>query len=267
MKTVRCFLAVNLDLKTAAKISELQQHLIKETRAYQTKFRWVPPQNMHVTVRFLGNITEPMIQAIKDTLEIKTREMVPVQMEAGNIGVFDTESPRVLYCSINDPSGALNEMVRQVHEVLVNIGFKEAEKPYAPHVTLARLENADLAEITKLTDAFREPMNCISTVRTLVCYQSDMVSSGVDYQLLWKLPLQKRPHSRSNPPGAESALGSMDEMPDATDSPSDDDYTSQMVEENSPSDADDDQVMDDGDGKTGDDNFIGSDSEEQGEQE
>ncbi|MBN2531182.1 MAG: RNA 2',3'-cyclic phosphodiesterase [Deltaproteobacteria bacterium] len=200
MKTVRCFLAINLELKTAVKISELQQSLIADSAEFKSEFLWVPPQNMHVTVRFLGNITEPMIQAIKDSLEETTRNCAPFVMEAGAVGVFDADSPKVLYCEINDPNNELFQLVSGVHNVLENTGFKEIEKPYIPHVTLARIADGDADEIKQLVEKYSSPLGCASSVRTLVCYQSQLMKSGVDYQLLWKLPLEKRMQSPGSPP-------------------------------------------------------------------
>ena len=184
----------------ANQISDLQQTLIRETAGMQSGFRWVPPQNMHVTVRFLGNITEPMIQAIKDSLEKVTEEAVPFQMEAGELRVFEPESPRILYCSITDSEGELEKLVQKVHEVLENTGFKEMGTPFIPHVTLARIDNGVPEEIQRLAENVRLPAGCVSQVRTLVCYQSNLMKTGVDYHLLWKLPFEKRNHTKSNPP-------------------------------------------------------------------
>lgn len=243
MKTVRCFLAINLELKTATKISELQQELIEESAEYTTKFRWVPPQNMHVSVRFLGNITEPMIQAIKDNLEVTTRNAAPFQMQTGAVNVFDPEMPRVLYCAIEDPGGELNQLVSQVHEVLENTGFKETGKPYVPHVTLARLDKAEPAEIRQLIEKFDAALESTSLVRTLVCYQSDLQKSGADYRLLWKLPLKKRPQSKSYPPLEEPSKDVPEEQPaeesaetvDNTGTPNDADTANESSDDNNTS--------------------------------
>ena len=262
MKTVRCFLAVNLELKTAKKISELQQELIAETRESKTEFKWVPPQNMHVTIRFLGNITEPMIQAIKDSLEATTRNVSPAQIQTGQVKYFDADSPRVLYCEITDQGGEFGQMVSEVHKILVNIGFKELDKPYVPHVTLARIQNADATEVQQLTEKFGTPVESSFTVRTLVCYQSEIGKSGVDYKLLWKLPLKKRPPSKSYPPSEERDSA----PPDDSEIPAED--AGAASESPLPDSTDNSDTADsESTTKSENDNIIGSEQSEQGEQE
>lgn len=202
MKTVRCFLAVNLELKTAKNISKLQQKLISHVTSanppFQSQFKWTPPQNMHQTVRFLGNITEPMIQAIKDSLEPVTQTSPPFTFETTGLKTFTPESPNILYAPIIDNTNELGNITKRVHEVLVNTGFKEVDKPFVPHITIARIEAGIVDEIQQLFALFGD-INCGSSlVRDLVCYQSNLSKSGVDYQLLWTLPLLKRMQIKEN---------------------------------------------------------------------
>lgn len=255
MKTVRCFLAVNLELKMANQISELQQTLIRETADMQSKFRWVPPQNMHVTVRFLGNITEPMIQAIKDGLENVTQEAVPFQLEAGPLRVFDPDSPRILNCEIINPDGEFTRLVSAIHTVLENTGFKEIEKPYVPHVTLARIDSGVPDEIRQLLETHHGPADCVSQVRTLVCYQSNLQKPGVDYHLLWKLPFEKRNHPKLNLSEIDMEEELHTEKPDVSSDPQED------------SDTVSDPQGDNGDSDTPKDNVETTVETGQGEQE
>ncbi|MBN2339875.1 MAG: RNA 2',3'-cyclic phosphodiesterase [Deltaproteobacteria bacterium] len=199
MKTVRCFLAVNLELKAAKKISELQQQLIGKSSEFKSTLKWVPPQNMHVTVRFLGNITEPMIQAIKDGLEPITQSSAPFLMETASVGVFDADALRVLHMKIADPSGGMTQLVTQCHELLENIGFKKIDRTYTPHVTLARIKDGIADEIEQLIADHADVACGSSLVRDLACYESKVSQSGVDYHLLWKLPLQKRMPKEATP--------------------------------------------------------------------
>lgn len=199
MKTIRCFLAINLELKTAKKISELQQQMISDSKEFESKIRWVPPQNMHITVRFLGNITEPMIQAIKDNLEPIANNSVPFTIHTGGLSTFDANDLRILYAAIIDEENGLATLVERTHEVLVNTGFKEVEKPFTPHVTLARIKDAVKEEIEGLLHIHQSDTCGSTLVRDLVCYQSTISKTGVDYKLLWKLPLLKKAPLKESP--------------------------------------------------------------------
>ena len=170
MKTVRCFLAVNIELKAAKKISALQQKLIAHSKEFESKIKWVPPQNMHVTVRFLGNITEPMIQAIKDNLEPVTKTSSPVTIETGEMAFFDAHELRVLYAAVVDKDAGLNTLVKRAHEVLVNTGFKQVDKPYTPHVTFGGADlGSDLAAGEESNPQGCQATRCRPTARTVQC--------------------------------------------------------------------------------------------------
>ena len=69
MKTIRSFLAIKLDLATVENVAAAQKRLRETCKGAGFRVRWVPPPNIHMTLRFLGQITEPMAYALKDMLE------------------------------------------------------------------------------------------------------------------------------------------------------------------------------------------------------
>jgi 2'-5' RNA ligase len=192
MKTVRCFLAININLEVVRKLSKVQEQMIEKASDTNMQINWVPPQNIHITMRFLGSITEPMIQAIKDSLEVHTRTTPPLQIVSKGIGSFlNSDGTGVLWAGL-EPSEELDSFHSAVCKCLENTGFKEKVSDFIPHATVARIKNAQDAEVQALVDEFKDISPGVSIIKNLVCYRSDISAKGADYKLLWRLPLSGR---------------------------------------------------------------------------
>jgi 2'-5' RNA ligase len=189
MKTVRCFLALNLDLKTVRELKKVQTDIIKKTREVNMNINWVPPQNIHITVRFLGAITEPMIQAIKDSLESSTRSIEPLHASSKGFGYFKGDDNSVVVYSKIEPLDSLDSFHSIVSKKLENAGFKEKSEKYIPHATIGRGKNIDFNQLDAILEEFNQLDLGSSVFKNLVCYRSDNSSVGTDYKLLWRLPI------------------------------------------------------------------------------
>ncbi|MBN2802361.1 MAG: RNA 2',3'-cyclic phosphodiesterase [Deltaproteobacteria bacterium] len=189
MKTVRCFLALNLDLKTVRELKNVQTEIIKKSREVNLDVNWVPPQNIHITVRFLGAITEPMIQAIKDSLESSTRSLESLHASSKGFGYFKGDDNSAVIYSKIEPLDALDSFHSIVSKKLENAGFKEKSEKYIPHATIGRGKNIDYNQLDALLEEFNNIDMGNSVFRNLVCYKSEISSKGTDYKLLWRLPI------------------------------------------------------------------------------
>ena len=194
MKTVRSFIALNIDVATVRSIAKWQRDFRAQTDAAGLALQWVPPQNMHVTLRFLGPITEPMIALLKDRVSMLTRRLAPIDFSVQNLGFFpDADQPRVLYAGIDDATTALQSLYRDISDVLSQTGFQAEERPYVPHVTVARLSPDAGAALQPMCDEQGDIRFGASTAKEVLCYASDLSARRADYRLLWTLPLQGKP--------------------------------------------------------------------------
>ncbi len=216
MKTVRCFLALNLSVETARAISDEQKKLKETCDTAGVQVRWVPPQNMHVTVRFLGQITEPMIRVLKDNLERATRSIAPFDMEMKSIGAFpDTLAPKVIWAGVGSDDSQLERLYLAVAKVLEDTGFKNDSKPFKSHVTIGRVKEGSAGISSCMEDT--EGLGFGRThVRDLVCYRSDLHHKGADYHLLWRLPLTGRVRREKEPEASYTEPEAMNTEPEGT---------------------------------------------------
>jgi 2'-5' RNA ligase len=211
MKTIRAFLAINLDLAAVRAIAEEQKQLKQRCDSADVRVRWVPPPNMHVTIRFLGQVTEPMISAVKDALEPATRTFAPFEIESVGLGAFpEVERARVVWSGIRCASGDLERLYTATSELLEQTGFPAEKRPFRSHVTIGRVKSGRSSGLAEcLADGADKELGA-STIRDLICYRSDLKPSGADYHAMWRLPLLGRgsgsakPGYRNGPPTAET---------------------------------------------------------------
>lgn len=98
----------------------------------------VKPQNIHLTVRFLGNISPPMVDAIYE--EMKQVSFTPFEIELRGLGAFPRLSrPRVVWAGIRKGADQLVKIFEQLEPRLRGLGFKPDTKGFSPHLTIARV--------------------------------------------------------------------------------------------------------------------------------
>lgn len=145
--TIRTFLAIDIeDQRITRRITQIQG-ILSNSGAI---LKLVKPQNIHLTVRFLGNISQQMVNAIYD--EMKQVSLVPFDIQLGGLGVFPKLNyPRVVWIGIKKGAYELKNVFEQLEPRLRRLGFKPDTKGFSPHLTIARVKSgknkAKLAEV------------------------------------------------------------------------------------------------------------------------
>jgi 2'-5' RNA ligase len=136
-ETIRSFLAFDIqDDRVVRRLAEVQG-LLANTGA---DLKLVKPQNIHVTVRFLGDVSLPMVDAIYK--EMKQVSFTPFEVTLRGLGAFPGLSrPRVIWAGIKKGAGELVNVFEQVEPRLRGLGFKPETKGFSPHLTIARVKS------------------------------------------------------------------------------------------------------------------------------
>ncbi|AEF97122.1 RNA 2',3'-cyclic phosphodiesterase [Methanotorris igneus] len=123
---MRCFIAIDLPEEIKDKIEEVKKH-------FKIKgIKLVEKENLHITIKFLGEIDEEIVEKIKN-LDLS---ISPIKVKIKNIGVFPNENYiRVIWLGATN----LVDLFKEVDEKLSEIGFKK-EREYVPHVTIGRVK-------------------------------------------------------------------------------------------------------------------------------
>jgi len=130
---VRLFIAIEIPEHIRASFASL----LKEFRAIAPRVKWVRAENLHVTLKFLGETESMKLGALQNVLSA-VRSPEPVNLEFRGLGFFPNEKrPRVFWAGM-EASPNLKSLAADIDQVAYRIGFPLEERPFTPHLTLAR---------------------------------------------------------------------------------------------------------------------------------
>ena len=114
--------------------------------------RWVKPEAIHLTLKFLGDTPSEKVGAVKDALAQAAAQVSPFTFAVSGLGCFpNTRRPRVLWVGLQDPTGALARLRDAVEAQVVPLGFPTEARPFRPHLTLGRVQrHASKSEVIEV---------------------------------------------------------------------------------------------------------------------
>jgi RNA 2',3'-cyclic 3'-phosphodiesterase len=141
------------------------------------KTRWIPPENFHLTLNFLGEVTEDRLPAILH--EFDKLDPAPIQLRFTRLDCFARAG--VLFADV-DPAPGLMRLQSQVANRMARCGFPLAERPYHPHLTLARSRSPMRLRSNQI--ALPPAIQRSFLVQTINLYRSLTTPTGAQYEVL-----------------------------------------------------------------------------------
>jgi len=189
MGEIRTFLAIELPKKIIDQIRDIQNDL--RSSVYQVK--WVRPENIHLTLKFFGNIEEKTIEEISRVIKGVASKVDTFDLDVRGIGVFPNISrPRVVWVGVESADQNLDLLHKEVEVTLEKIGFEPEGRKFAPHLTLGRVKS--LKDKRRLIDQVQMFKGCelgSFNVENLFLFKSDLRPSGAVYTKLSTFDLGK----------------------------------------------------------------------------
>lgn len=172
---VRAFVGVVIDETVRVALSGAVDLL----RKCHARMAWVPAENMHISLAFLGNVPRPMLGEISNVLDRAAQGTAPFSVSVSGIGTF---GQRVVWAGVDAPR-SLFEIQRRVAEGVRGLGIQVDDRPYRPHVTLGRIKSG----ASDLTGALRKvgsPEFGVTEVRGIALMRSELRAGHALYTLL-----------------------------------------------------------------------------------
>jgi 2'-5' RNA ligase len=144
MEEMRSFIAIELpeDIKLA--LARIQDRLKMGNRG---QVKWVDPESMHLTLKFLGNIDTGLIGKITTALEEACRGIHPFSLEIRGLGVFpNARRVRVVWVGLTGDTETLGRLQKHIDDILLPLGFQPEARAFTPHLTLARVREQATAD-------------------------------------------------------------------------------------------------------------------------
>jgi len=139
MESVRAFIAIELPDAVKATLSRLQNDLKGSTRV---PVKWVEPDAVHLTLKFLGNVSALAIPDIATSLSESVKPIAPFRLGLGRPGAFpNTRAPRVVWVGIEGDTTALSTLQQRVELAVIPLGFEREHRRFSAHLTLGRVRD------------------------------------------------------------------------------------------------------------------------------
>ncbi|MBW2492420.1 MAG: RNA 2',3'-cyclic phosphodiesterase [Deltaproteobacteria bacterium] len=181
-KTIRTFIAIEIPENIISKIQELQESI----KAKGFNIRWVRPENIHLTLKFIGDVEAAKISEITEALSKTVEGYIPISLKSKGLGLFPgIKNPRVLWVGLTGQLESLVKLQKTLDENLKVLGFPKEKRPFKGHLTMGRIKAK--IDAKKLGDALMKFRNFESetfTADQIVLYKSELKPSGAVYTKL-----------------------------------------------------------------------------------
>lgn len=171
-------------LEIPSEVRENLAALIRELRAIAPQEKWVRAENLHITMKFIGEVAPEKLEPIRQALA-GVRSDSPVKLDFRGLGFFPNEKhPRVFWAGI-EATPNLPKLAADIETAMERLGIAREQRPFSPHLTLARFETRKLPE--KLQSAVRESMTRefgAFETKQFHLIESKLKPSGAEYTTL-----------------------------------------------------------------------------------
>ena len=192
MAVIRAFIAIDLSAEIIQRLEEVAGQLKQRLAGMQ--IRWVPVENIHLTLKFLGDVSMTNLEVLKKILLSESSNHPTFEMSVGELGAFPSlRRPRVIWVGITAPS-ELNALQHGIETETARLGYQHENRDFSPHLTLGRISrNASSQEahqIGQVLDSFKVGFLGATRVREVYLYRSDLRPGGAVYTRLMTALLQ-----------------------------------------------------------------------------
>jgi 2'-5' RNA ligase len=183
-RTVRTFVAVEIS-------SEVRSHarqLIAELSETPAKVRWVEPENLHLTLKFLGDVELVDMPAVCDAVSAAVADLPPFDLMARGAGAFPTlDRPRTVWIGFDEGTDDIVALHGAIEMRLAPLGFRREQRRFRPHLTIGRVRDCPpeaFADLAQRLSAAAEFVGGSTDVNEVVVFSSELRREGPTYEPL-----------------------------------------------------------------------------------
>lgn len=191
MSVIRAFIAINLSQEILERIEQMSLEL--RSRLEGVPIRWVPADNIHLTLKFLGNVSTANLEMLKEILGKVVTNHRECDISVGGIGAFPKpHNPRVIWVGMEVPQ----ELVTLQHNIEIEtarLGYSREHRPFSAHLTFGRVSrNAsaqDVHAIADVLESYKVGFLGATRLKTVYLYRSDLKPDGAVYTPIYSASL------------------------------------------------------------------------------
>jgi len=179
---MRAFIAIELSPEIRDSLAQTQSHL----KYSGADVKWVNKENVHLTLKFLGEITEESSEKIKSILDEIANSVKPFEISIKDIGAFPKiEFPKVIWAGLDRGAAEASVIAGKIDDALSKVGFQKESRPFTAHLTIGRVRSLKNKEALKeKIDSYCIPDDSNQLIRSITLFQSTLTPKGSIYTKL-----------------------------------------------------------------------------------
>jgi len=180
---MRAFIAIPIPKVTANRLSEAVK-ILKESGC---NFRWVRPENMHITLKFLGNCEDKKINMLKNMLEKYLSGHGGFETQIAGLGAFPSmSSAKIIWAGIGKGAAECIQLQKKIESIASSAGVKSEKCIFSPHITIGRIPLAEDTQMLSETIIKKADFTIRSRIRitSIALFSSELKKSGPIYSKL-----------------------------------------------------------------------------------
>jgi RNA 2',3'-cyclic 3'-phosphodiesterase len=179
---VRCFIAVDIPNLAKSAIGKSLSPLRESMR----EVKWVEPDNLHLTLKFLGNVQLARIGLLKEKLFSALKDERKFSIRFSGIGFFpEKNDPKILWLGIDEGEASLRNLAMKIEEVSFQSGFEKEIRPFSAHLTLGRVRDGkDIQQKTNTFETIDFSRDAPIELNRLTIFKSILTPQGPHYEPL-----------------------------------------------------------------------------------
>ena len=188
---MRCFIAIDINEAVRKGIGALQRELMGKVRLGKGDVKWVEPENIHLTLKFLGEIEDNQLATVCEISKQVAALHKNFTLDIETVGSFGGKSAKVVWVGAGKGADELIAMQKDLDDRLEEAGYPKEEREFSAHLTLCRVRNPKagfkLADVCKTFADYKLGSISVDAVRV---YQSQLTPAGPIYTVLGNYKLQ-----------------------------------------------------------------------------
>ncbi|MBN2130488.1 MAG: RNA 2',3'-cyclic phosphodiesterase [Sedimentisphaerales bacterium] len=188
---MRCFIAIDISEQIKAQLADVQQELAGSVDIRQGDVKWVRPEAMHLTLKFLGEVRDADVVEICRIARDAAGRHRAFNVAVKEVGHFGGRSARVLWVGAGAESEPLSALQQDLEEQLAEAGWPKEGRKFSAHLTLCRVRNTKAgAKLAEATGPFRDLDLGAMRADSVSVYESKLTPQGPIYTCLGNYKLR-----------------------------------------------------------------------------
>jgi len=187
MSAIRAFIAIDFPTEIHQRLDQLTGEL--KSRLPNVPIRWVPGKNIHLTLKFLGDVSTTNLEMLYAIVRSEADKHSVFEIGVGELGAFPSiKRPRVIWVGVEAPT-ELSALQTGIENETTRLGYAPERRPFSPHLTVGRVSrNVTSNQVHQISDVLSD---CkvgflgATRVQSVNLYRSDLQPSGAKYTRLY----------------------------------------------------------------------------------